>query len=123
MAAEVVYPKQSQPPELLRECLERVHFDRDRLRDLCRASGISRLEIFGSALRKDFHKGSDIDLLATLRPEAHPTLLDWVDIQQKLSEVFRRPVDLLSRRAVERSQNPYRRSAILSTTVPVYVEG
>ena len=39
------------------------------------------------------------------------------------SEVFSRPVDLVSRRAVEGSKNPYRKQAILSTAIPIYVEG
>jgi predicted nucleotidyltransferase len=79
--------------------------------------------LFGSALRADFREDSDVDLLATLRPEVCVTLLDWADLQEMLSDVFGRPVDLVSRRAVEGSQNPYRKQAILSTAVSIYVEG
>jgi predicted nucleotidyltransferase len=81
------------------------------------------LDLFGSALRDDFREDSDVDLLAALRPQTCVTLLDWADLREKLSEVFGRPVDLLSRRAVERSQNPYRKQTILSTAIPIYVEG
>jgi predicted nucleotidyltransferase len=81
------------------------------------------LDLFGSALREDFRKDSDVDLLAALRPEFRVTLLDWADLQERLSEVFGRPVDLVSHRAVEGSQNPYRKQAILSTAIPIYVEG
>jgi predicted nucleotidyltransferase len=49
--------------------------------------------------------------------------VDWADLQEKLSEVFGRSVDLVSRRAVEGSQNPYRKQAILSTAIPLYVAG
>jgi uncharacterized protein len=118
------------PPDLktaaegsLREAEPRVPFDRERLECLCRERGIARLELFGSVLRDDFRQDSDVDLLATLRPEAGVTLLDWADIQAKLSEIFGRSIDLVSRRAIERSQNPYRKRAILSTAVPIYVEG
>ena len=80
------------------------------------------MDLFGSALRDDFREDSDVDLLAALRPEARITLLDWADLQEKLLELFSRRVDLVSRRAVEGSQNPYRKQAILSTAVPIYVE-
>ena len=106
-----------------REAPVQLHFDRERLGQLCRERGVARLDLFGSALRDDFREDSDVDLLAALRPEACVTLLDWADLQEKLSEVFSRPVDLVSRRAVEGSQNPYRKQAILSTAIPIYVEG
>jgi len=35
-----------------------------------------------------------------------------------MTEIFGRPVDLVSRRAIERSRNPYRRQAILSPPLP-----
>jgi hypothetical protein len=45
------------------------------------------------------------------------------DMQFKLAEIFGRPVDLVGRWAIERSRNPYRRNAILSTARPIYIEG
>ena len=44
-------------------------------------------------------------------------------MQFKLQEIFGRPVDLVSRWAIERSRNRYRRNAILSTARAIYVEG
>jgi predicted nucleotidyltransferase len=70
-----------------------------------------------------FGEDRDVDLLAALRPEACVTLLDWADLQEKLSEVFGLPADLVSRRGVKASQNPYRKQAILSKAIPIYVEG
>jgi predicted nucleotidyltransferase len=107
----------------LREAPLRVHFDGKRLERLCRERGITRLELFGSAAREDFREDSDVDLLATLRPDSGVTLLDWADIREKLSRIFGRRVDLVSRRAIERSQNPYRKHSILSAVIPIYVEG
>ena len=106
-----------------REAPARLHFDQERLGRLCEERGVARLDLFGSALRDDFREDSDVDLLAALRPDARVTLLDWADLQEKLSEVFGRAVDLVSRRAVEGSQNPYRKQAILSTAIPLYVAG
>jgi predicted nucleotidyltransferase len=101
----------------------KLNFDHDSLGRLCREHGIARLELFGSALWEDFRGESDVDLLATLRADAHPTLLDWAEMQEKLAKVFGRPVDLVSRRVIERSQNPYRKHSILTTATPIYAEG
>jgi len=95
----------------------------ERLGRFCRERGIARLDLFGSALRDDFCDESDVDLLATFRSDAHPTLLDWADMQEKLAEMFGRPVDLVSRRAIEKSRNRYRKHSILTTATPIYAEG
>jgi hypothetical protein len=100
-------------------------YDIEAVCRFCRERGIARLELFGSALRDDFRNDSDVDLLCTLTAEKdqHCGLLEWVDMQFKLEKIFGRPVDLVSRWAIERSRNPYRRDAILSTARPIYVEG
>ncbi|HEY3760652.1 MAG TPA: nucleotidyltransferase domain-containing protein [Verrucomicrobiae bacterium] len=99
-------------------------YDLESVRRFCRQRGIARLEIFGSALRNDFRSDSDVDLLCTLTPEKdqHCGLLEWVDMQFGLEKIFGRPVDLVSRWAIERSRNRYRRNAILSTATPIYVK-
>ena len=100
-------------------------YNLESVNQFCRERGIARLEIFGSALRDDFRRDSDVDLLCTLTPEKDQRcgLLEWVDMQFKLQEIFGRPVGLVSRWAIERSRNRYRRDAILSTARPIYVEG
>lgn len=100
----------------------KLNFNPEKLESFCRIRGISRLELFGSALRDDFRGDSDVDLLATLQTNARPTLLDWADMQGKLAELLGRPVDLVSRRAIEHSRNRYRRHSILSTAQPFYDE-
>lgn len=100
-----------------------LDYDPPSLQRLCREHGVARLELFGSVLRKDFRPDSDVDLLCTLRPDVRCTLLGWADLQLKLEELFGRRVDLVSRWAIERSQNPYRRNAILASASPIYVEG
>lgn len=73
--------------------------DRSRLEALCDQYGIATLEVFGSVARGDERPGSDIDLLYTLRPGR---LLGWEieELSDALTEVFARPVDLVSRRAL-----------------------
>ena len=101
----------------------KLKFDADELRRFCSEHGIARLELFGSALREDFNEQSDVDLLASIRPDVKCGLFEWVDWQEGLSRIFSRPVDLVSRRAVERSRNPYRKHSILAHTEPLYVGG
>ncbi|MBI4327497.1 MAG: nucleotidyltransferase domain-containing protein [Chloroflexi bacterium] len=101
----------------------KVQFDQANLGRFCRERGIARLELFGSALRDDFREDSDVDLLCSLRPDLKCGLFEWIALKLDLEKFFGRRVDLVSRWAIERSRNPYRKHAILSTAVPVYVEG
>lgn len=90
------------------------------LRAFGQRSRITELALFGSALRDDFGPNSDIDLLVRFAPDATPTLFDMVTMQDELSEILGRPVDLVSRRAIEASHNPIRRKAILETAKVIY---
>ena len=92
----------------------------DRLAEYCRANGIARLDLFGSALRADFGPESDIDLLVEFEPDRTLGILDVVRIEQEFSEIFGRKVDLVERLAVERSRNYIRRAAILESTETIY---
>lgn len=91
----------------------------DRLANFCRANGIASLAVFGSALRDDFGPNSDVDLLVEFQPGRTPGL-NFVTIADELETFFGRPVDLLSRAAVEQSLNPIRRRNILSTAELIY---
>ncbi len=73
--------------------------DLRRLAVICRRYGIARIDVFGSAARGEAGPGSDVDLLYELQPGAR---LGW-DIEvlsDELSELFERPVDLVSRRGL-----------------------
>jgi hypothetical protein len=47
-------------------------------------------------------------------------LFDLVDAEFELQEIFRRPVDLLDRSSVERSENWIRRRRILESARMIY---
>ncbi len=99
----------------------RIPIDRKKVADFCRRWKITEFALFGSVLRDDFRPDSDVDVLVTFAPDAEWSLFDDVDMEEELSAIFGRKVDLVSRRAVERSDNWIRRKAILSTAEPVYV--
>jgi uncharacterized protein len=101
----------------------KLKYNVETVQEFCRKRGIARLELFGSALGDKFTERSDVDLLATLRPGVRCGLFEWVSLQEDLASLFGRPVDLISRRAVERSRNEYRKNAILSKTSLIYAEG
>jgi predicted nucleotidyltransferase len=87
----------------------------------CRRWRIRELALFGSGLRDDFGPQSDLDLLVTFAPDAAWSLLDHVQMQNELSDLVGRPVDLVSRRAIEGSHNPLRQREILGSARSVYV--
>jgi predicted nucleotidyltransferase len=100
--------------------LERLPIDEARLDAFCRRWRIAKLELFGSALI-DPSSAQDIDLLVTFAPDAKWGLFEHQRMENELAELLGRPVDLVSRRAVEASGNELRRNAILASAVPVYV--
>lgn len=85
----------------------------------CERWDVQELALFGSALRDDFHPESDLDVLITFEKKAEWSLLDHVRMQQELQVLLNRPVDLVSRRGVERSKNKIRQSEILRTAKPL----
>jgi uncharacterized protein len=87
----------------------------DAIRQYCRRWKIRELALFGSVLRPDLRPDSDVDVLVTFHADAEWGLLDHMQMQQDLATVLGRSVDLVSKRALERSANWVRREAILNT--------
>lgn len=81
---------------------------------------IVEVALFGSALRDDFREGSDLDLLVEFAPEATWSLIDHIRMEDELSEILGREVDLVTRYAVESSHNPFRKQEILTTARTLY---
>lgn len=98
-----------------------LEFDAARLAAYCERWKLAELAVFGSALRSDFRPDSDVDFLASFAEGADWSLFDHVAMAQELSQIVGRPVDLVNRRAVARSDNWIRRRAILESAEPVYV--
>jgi predicted nucleotidyltransferase len=68
--------------------------DDEGLQAFCRAHGIRRLQLFGSALRGELRADSDIDLLVEFEPGRTPGLLGIARLELALAEMLDRPVDL-----------------------------
>lgn len=99
---------------------ERLNLSEDQLKNFCHRWQITELSLFGSILRSDFRPDSDIDVLAAFAPGVRWSLLDHMRMEQELKTLFGRKVDLVSKRAIERSGNWIRRREILAAAQPIY---
>ena len=86
------------------------------LADFCRQNQIRHLGLFGSALRDDFKPDSDVDLLVEFEPGAQISLFTLADIQDKLSRLLGRPVDLVPRDGLK----PVIRDSVLAAEYVLY---
>lgn len=101
--------------------LPNIRLAETELADFCQRWHIRELALFGSVLRDDFSPDSDVDILVTFASEADWSLFDHMRMEEELSHLLNRPVDLLTRRAVEQSHNAPRRREILNTAQTIYV--
>jgi predicted nucleotidyltransferase len=99
---------------------DRLQLTPRQLETLCQNAKIETLAVFGSILRDDFTPQSDIDLLITYHPDAKRSLFRKLDLKETFEIACQRPVDLVSRTAIEHSPNPIRRNNILSTATLIY---
>ena len=98
----------------------RIALPSDGLTTFCQRWQITELALFGSVLREDFGPDSDVDVLVSFEPRVPHTLLDIVRMQEELSGMLGRKVDLIERTAVEQSRNYIRRKAILQSAETIY---
>lgn len=97
-----------------------ISMSQQEIATFCERWRVAELALFGSAVRDDFGPESDIDVLVSFDAQARPTLFDIVRMQDELSRVFGRKVDLVTRAAVEASRNYIRRKAILEAAQVIY---
>lgn len=71
----------------------RIDIPTDKIAEFCRRNHIRRLSLFGSVLRDDFRPESDVDVLVEFEPGKTPGLR-FFDMEDELSELFGRKVDL-----------------------------
>ena len=73
----------------------------DHRKDL-EAEGVRSLAVFGSTARGEAEPTSDIDLLVELDPDTRVGLIRFLGLQDRLSKLLGRKVDLISRDALDR---------------------
>jgi prevent-host-death family protein len=87
--------------------------------DFCARHQVRALYLFGSVMGDDFGSDSDIDVMFEAAGEG-PSYFEQMDMTEELQTMFGRPVDLVSRRAVEAMSNPFRRKGILDGARVIY---
>jgi uncharacterized protein len=75
--------------------------DEARLAEVCGRYGVAELSVFGSAARGETTTASDVDVLYVLAPGAKLGF-DINRLEDELSELFGRPVDLVAKKALHR---------------------
>ena len=88
--------------------------------DFCGRWKIEQLAVFGSAVRGGFGTGSDIDLLVTFAGEADWSMFDHYRMENELTELLAREVDLVNVRSLEENPNGIYRKEILETAKVIY---
>ena len=98
----------------------RIRIPHAELADVCQRWKIAKLAVFGSVLRDDFRPESDVDVLVDFVSDPQWSLFDLVTMEKELQQLLGRPVDLVQRSAIERSENYIRRRNILANTETLY---
>ncbi len=97
----------------------RIELPREAIADFCRRWGIVRLEIFGSVLRDDFGPNSDVDFLYLFESNKYPGW-EFVSLCEEMEQLIGRPIDMVSRQAIESSKNAHRKREILDSAQLIY---
>ena len=98
----------------------KIEIPLEKIVSFCKKWNISEFAFFGSVLRDDFDpKNSDIDIMITFTPNHH---WGWeiVTMKEELELIFKRPIDLITKKAIENSKNPFRKKEILESYQVVY---
>jgi len=96
-----------------------IEIPKNMIREFCKRNGIKKLSVFGSVLRKDFNSESDVDILVEFDDDAKPGFFRLMSMQDELSKMLGRNVDLRTPNDLSR----YFREDVISKAVVQYVEG
>jgi len=91
-----------------------------KLNSICKRYSLIEVALIGSVLREDFNNKSDIDLLIEFSPDNGFSLFDLVELKEEFEKLFSREVDIVSKRAIEKSKNNLRKKAILENYKVIY---
>ena len=89
------------------------------LGDFCRRHGVARLSVFGSRLRKEARKDSDLDLLVEFLSGRRVSLFDLGGMIFELSEKLGIQVDLRT----PEDLSPMFRDQVVREAKPIYAAG
>ncbi len=94
-----------------------INIPNEEIDRFCEQYHIEKLAFFGSVLRDDFTPESDIDILVEFHPEHIPGLIRLSLMENELSHLFQRKVDLRT----PEDLSPYFRQEVLDSALIQYV--
>ena len=74
---------------------------REHKDEFFRKYGVEEIGIFGSRVRGEQRKDSDIDILVEFSPSARISLLEFIQLELYLSELLGGKVDLVEKKALK----------------------
>lgn len=77
------------------DLIERNHAE---IMKIAKLNGVLKLSLFGSSVRGEDTKASDIDLLVVFEEER--TLFDLIRLKQELEHLLDKPVDIVTEKSV-----------------------
>lgn len=89
---------------------------KERLKKICKKNDVILLALFGSFVRGEQKKKSDIDILIKFDTSKEKSLLDLIHTENELKELFGKKVDLLTQESI----SPYLRNEIISSMKVIY---
>ena len=94
-----------------------ILLDYSNMVKLCKKYSIIELSIFGSSIRDDFSKDSDVDILVSFDRKSQISLFDIIELENEFSQLLNRDVDIVEKESLK---NPIRKEKILSTREIIY---
>jgi predicted nucleotidyltransferase len=82
--------------------LHGIEIPHAQLVEFCERHHVRKLALFGSILTEHFRPDSDVDILVDFEPESRATYFDLVGMEEELSEMLGRRVDLRTPRELSR---------------------
>lgn len=92
----------------------------NKIENFCGRWKIAKFALFGSVIRDDFHSNSDIDVMVEFEQETRYGLFDLILMEDELKIIFKRDVDLVTRKGITNSRNYIRRENILNSAKTIY---
>ena len=92
-----------------------IDLPQEEIKQFCQRHSIRKLSLFGSVLRNDFTRESDVDVLVEFEPGKTPGLA-IITMEDELSNMINRQVDLRTSADLSR----YFRDQVLAEAIVIY---
>ena len=73
---------------------KKIVFPENKIRSFCKKHNIILMALFGSVLTSNFSAKSDVDILVQFKKNQGPNFIEFIDMEEELSEIIGRKVDL-----------------------------